>query len=210
MAPGTKGAGAVLGPGLPGQFGHFVRGKEIANLAQNVELGARWFVDCFFHPCCVAGLNCQANALFMPLLWDSCGLRVQLFSSPFPVAGSAFSAASIRLMGQPRVHRTFRPSHNDAHLLAVEFDKRVLFERGDDGGEMSLEEGFEIADANVAGAHEQQFPRLSVQQMRMIKIQVLRHDHTLLSKRKLVKDFVRGPVLRWQAAGMDRIVLRRI
>ena len=101
-------------------------------------------------------------------------------------------------------------SENDLDLLAVEFDEGVLFQRGDDVGQMGLKQRFEIACANVARANEQQFPRLSLQQMRMIKIQIFGDDHTLFPERKLVEDFVGCPVLSRQAASMNRVVPRRL
>ena len=36
-------------------------------------------------------------------------------------------------------------SHDDFHRLPIEFDEGVLIERGDDGGQVSLEKGFQVA-----------------------------------------------------------------
>jgi hypothetical protein len=64
MAPRADSARLFGHAGLTGDFGDFMLRNEIANLAQDVELGTRWF-DCFlFHPCRVAGSKHHANAFF--------------------------------------------------------------------------------------------------------------------------------------------------
>jgi hypothetical protein len=40
-----------------------VRGNKIANLAQNVEVGPRWFVDFIFHACRVAGFKSSSERI---------------------------------------------------------------------------------------------------------------------------------------------------
>jgi hypothetical protein len=48
-------------------------GNEVANLPQNVEMGACWLDWLFFHPCLVAGLHGRANTFFVKAggrLWE--------------------------------------------------------------------------------------------------------------------------------------------
>jgi hypothetical protein len=61
MAPRRERPGHILRSGLPGDFAYLMLWNEVANLAQDVELGSCWFDFVFFHPCLVAGSTGQAN-----------------------------------------------------------------------------------------------------------------------------------------------------
>ena len=65
MVPRPDSARLVIHSSLPGNPGNFVLRNEMANLAQDVELGTRWLNSFVFHPCRVAGSKHQANAFFI-------------------------------------------------------------------------------------------------------------------------------------------------
>ncbi len=74
---------------------------------------------------------------------------------------------------------------------------------------MPLEQCLQIARTNVAGAYQQQFPGLSVQQMRVVKIRILGDDDTLFLGGKGVESLVRGAILCRQLLRVDGVVSGR-
>jgi hypothetical protein len=79
MTPRTKGARLFLHPRRASYLGDGVGWNKIANLAQNVELRPRWFVDFVFHACRVAGFKSSSQRIFS----NSCGTAVQSFRGFF-------------------------------------------------------------------------------------------------------------------------------
>jgi hypothetical protein len=57
MTPGLEASRLVLRSGIARYFGNLMRRNEIANLAQDVELGPGWGSFELIHPCRVAGAN---------------------------------------------------------------------------------------------------------------------------------------------------------
>jgi hypothetical protein len=90
--------------------GNRVLRNEIANLAQDVELGLCWFDFVFFHPCLVAGLHGQTNTFFSkpsdgcdritPEEWRARPVWVQSGTFPVIPEPSPRSAGGSELVGQ--------------------------------------------------------------------------------------------------------------
>jgi hypothetical protein len=73
VTPGFERSGFFLRPRVAGQLGHQMRWNEIAELAEDGELGAGWrVVGLFFHPCRVAGKPTRANSTFHPIMGWLC------------------------------------------------------------------------------------------------------------------------------------------
>ena len=86
VSPRAEGAGVLLHAALPGQMRHQVRGNEIAELAPQGELAARWLADAgSFHalPCGKAPAPSQLFLTPQPSNpWDNCALFCLLPPKP--------------------------------------------------------------------------------------------------------------------------------
>ena len=111
----------------------------------------------------------------------------------------------------PTARFSFPPGRGSAHclhLMTIQFHEGVLAQGSENCREIPMEEISQFAGADVSGAHQYQFPRTAMQDVRVVEVGILGNEHPPIPYRDVTQLSIRRPITIRQVQGVNGVVSR--